>query len=279
MSMSRLAPYRSVRLRWISVVVLPCVLVAGCGAVGSSDAPKPATQTSTTVPGTIATLAAAGVATVANESATTPEIAVKGTTVLTLTHWQASNLAVEAAGHGGLTGAGLDSVFPTPARSPDLADVLGGWALTKGDPDEVAADGLLGNQDWTHPEAVVFPTEVLTLFAADALQHTTGPTGSAAPSGNAMWLAPATAKSGVVAQDASLTTAPCSTVANFVDGVLDRVFGIRKVTAAEVGQYISGALGGGVLGSIVGGLVSWGLSWFNRAVDLAEQAVKASCAH
>jgi hypothetical protein len=274
--LNRSAPYRRAQLRWIAAVVVPAVMVAGCGATSGSDRSRSVAQASTTVRGTVDTLAAAGVATVASETATTPEVAVKGTTVLTLTHWQVSNLAAEAAGHGGLTGADLDSVFPMPPRSPDLADILGGWALTKGDPDEIAAAGLLGDQGWTHPDGVVFPTEVLTLFVADALQHTTGPIGStsASPTGDATWQAPAAAGSGAAAEDVSLAKAPCSMVANFVDGVLDRVFGLLKITAAEVAQYISGALGGGVLGSIVGGLLSWGLSWFNRAVDLAEQAVK-----
>jgi hypothetical protein len=278
----RLAASRRPGLSWIAAIVVPAVLVAGCGAASSANGSRPVVQTSTTVQGTVATLAAAGVATLANETAATPEVAVKGATVLSLTHWQVSNLAAEAAGHGGLTGAALDSVFPMPARSPDFADILGGWALTRGDPDEIAADGLLGNQGWKHPEGVVFPTEVLTLFVADALQHTTGakgqtePTGStsAAASGAAMVQVPATRGSAVTAQNVSLATAPCSTVSNFVDGVLDRVFGLLKITAAEVGRYISGAFGGGVVGSIVSGLVSWGLSWFNRAVDLAEQAVK-----
>jgi hypothetical protein len=239
--------------------VVPAVVLAGCAA-GSSSAPKAAADPPITVQSTISTLAAAGVATVANESTATPETAVKGTAVMTLTHWQVSNLAAEAAGHSGMTGADLDAVLPMPSTFPDLADILGGWALTKGDPDEVAAAALLGNQTWTHPEGVVFPTEVLTLFVADALQHIHVATTPSSPVEST--------------ENASLVTAPCSTVANFIDTVLDKVFSTLKITAAQVGQYISGALGGGVLGAIVGGLVSWGLSWFNRAVDLAEQAVK-----
>jgi hypothetical protein len=149
--LNRSAPYRRAQLRWIAAVVVPAVMVAGCGATSGSDRSRSVAQASTTVRGTVDTLAAAGVATVASETATTPEVAVKGTTVLTLTHWQVSNLAAEAAGHGGLTGADLDSVFPMPPRSPDLADILGGWALTKGDPDEIAAAGLLGDQGWCFP--------------------------------------------------------------------------------------------------------------------------------
>ena len=96
---------------------------------------------------------------------------VTGSQVLTLTAWQVANLDAEAAGHGGITGADLDTMLPMPANAPTLADILGGWVIANRDPTAAAAGALLGNPDWTHPEQVVFPTAVLTLFEADLLQH------------------------------------------------------------------------------------------------------------
>ena len=117
------------------------------------------------------TLAAAGIATVANETTTTPAVPVTGSQVLTLTAWQVANLNAEVAGHGGISGADLDTMLPMPATAPALADILGGWVIADGDATATAAGALLGNPDWTHPEQVVFPTAVLTLFEADLLQH------------------------------------------------------------------------------------------------------------
>jgi len=220
------------------------------------------------------TLAAAGVATVADESSTTAAVAVSGSPVLTLTAWQVANLNAEAAGHGGLSGADLDAMLPMPATAPTLADIVGGWVIGKGDPTAIAAGALLGTPDWTHPEQVVFPTAVLTLFEADLLQHVSGsgppvsPAASAAASG-AGWRGGA-----LHIEDASLVTAPCSTVSNFVNAILDKVFNLLKVNPTDVSNYVSGAVGGGALGAIAGGVAGFLSGFWNHAVDLAEQAVK-----
>lgn len=215
------------------------------------------------------TLAAAGVATVADELATAPAVGVTGSTVLTLTAWQVANLDSEAASHGGLTGADLDSMLPMPAGTPTFADIVGGWVIANGDATATAAGALLSSPDWTHPEQVVFPTAVLTLFEGDLLQHVSATRPSAAQSSDATWRGTA-----LHVEDASIVTAPCSTVSKFVDGVLDKVFELLKVNPNDVSNFVNGVVGGGVLGAIAGGVAGFLAGFWNHAVDLAEQAVK-----
>jgi len=274
------------RLGLIALVATVALVASGCRA-GSESATATTSVTASTVPSSApaiggtqqleTTLAAAGVATVSDENSTTAAVGVSGSPVLTLTAWQVANLNAEAAGHGGLTGADLDSMLPMPATAPALADIVGGWVVGKGDPTAVAAGGLLNNPDWTHPEQVMFPTAVLTLFEADLLQHAsaTGPVASpaaslaSAPASDAAWRGGA-----LHIEDASLVTAPCSTVSNFVNAILDKVFNLLKVNPTDVSNFVNGVVGGGVLGAIAGGVAGFLAGFWNHAVDLAEQAAK-----
>ena len=286
-------------MRWkVALVVAVALVATGCRASGVA-ATTPTSATASTVSSSApatgdtqqleTTLAAAGVATVADETTTTPAVAVSGSPVLTLTSWQVANLNAEAAGHGGLSGADLDAMLPMPATAPTLADIVGGWVIGKGDPTAIAAGALLGTPDWTHPEQVVFPTAVLTLFEADLLQHTAAATPASSPVASQ----PATPAASPVAspasapasgagwrvgalhiEDASLVTAPCSTVSNFVDAILDKVFSLLKVNPTDVSNFVNGVVGGGVLGAIAGGVAGFLTGFWNHAIDLAEQAVK-----
>jgi hypothetical protein len=247
----------------------PAKKVSAPAAVTSSVAPIGHSAAVPQVGSVVATLASAGVATVADESSTAVQVPVTGATVLTVTRWQVSNLAAEVGSGDGISGADLNAMLPMPASSPQFDDVVGGWVLTAADPAAVAAGKLLGPVNWSRPEAVVFPTELLTLFLADALQHA-GEPGPAASTSGAAWRG-----GGPVIENASVVTAPCSAVSGFVDSVLDRVFGILKVDAGQVGAYLSGKLGGGPLGAAVGGLFSFAAGLWNKAVDLAQQGVRA----
>jgi hypothetical protein len=275
------------------VVALPLV-ASGCRVgnrsarpTGSDAASAPSASTaaasSATGPGEHldAIFAAAGIATVANETATTPAKPVSGPPVLTLTAWQVANLEAEAGGHGGITGADLDTMLPMPVNAPALADIIGGWVTADGDATAASAGALLGNPVWTRPEQVVFPTAVLTLFEADLLEHVAaaGPEVSepaSPPPSPAASLASAASWHGVKPriEDVSIVTAPCSTVSNFVDAVLDKVFGLLKVNPTDVSNFVNGVLGGGVLGAVAGGVVGFLSGFWNHAVDLAEQAVQ-----
>src|SRR6185437_13562577 len=167
-------------MRWrVALVVALALVASGCRAGGPKVAPPTANTTvrpavaSSSAPATgraadsraaatstasggeqqlTQTLAAAGVATVADELATAPAVGVTGSTVLTLTAWQVANLDSEAASHGGLTGADLDSMLPMPADTPTFADIVGGWVIANGDATATAAGVLLSSPDWTHPE-------------------------------------------------------------------------------------------------------------------------------
>ena len=279
------------RLGLIALVVTVALVASGCRA-GSESATSTTSVTTSTVASSApatggtqqleTTFAAAGVAMVADENSTTPAVAVSGSPVLTLTAWQVANLNAEAAGHGGLSGADLDSMLPMPATAPALADIVGGWVIAKGDPTAIAAGGLLGSPDWTHPEQVVFPTAVLTLFEADLLQHAAA-TSPAASQPASQPASPASAQSSDAAwrggalhiEDASLVTAPCSTVSNFVNAILDKVFNLLKVNPTDVSNFVNGVVGGGVLGAIAGGVAGFLAGFWNHAVDLAEQAAKS----
>ena len=260
----------------------PAAVPVGAQVTASAPAASPTTPLAVTL--TPATLGAAGIATVADETSTTATAAVTGTKVLTVTAWQATNLGEEAAAHGGIIGADLNTMLPMPANAPQLDDILGGWVIAHPDPDSVEAAGLLGTPDWTHPDQVVFPTAVLLLFVADILQRTatTAPAASSSAPGSAGVTpggASATTKGAawsgtMTVRAASLVTAPCSTVSNFVDSVLDYVFGLLKVNPADVQSWVSGALGGGTVANIVGAAAGFLSSIWNSAVDLAEQTAK-----
>ena len=143
---------------------------AAASAAPSAAAPAAAAQQVGSV-STVGALAGVGVATVANETSSTPQAPVSGPTVFTLTAWQATNLQEGVNGRQGITGSDLNTMLPMPAGTPRLDDIIGGWVIGRGDPASVAAGSLLGDQGWAYPDQVVFPTAVLTLFMADYLQH------------------------------------------------------------------------------------------------------------
>ena len=284
--------------RTVAIVVCVAVLASGCTSSGGAKATAPLSSATRTTLGAAATtsapavaapaaaaqqvgsvsvvgaLAGVGVATVANETSSAPEAPVSGPVVFTLTAWQVANLQGAAADQQGISGADLNTMLPMPAQSPQLDDIVGGWVLERGDAASIAAGSLLGGQGWAHPEQVVFPVAVLTLFMADYLQHASSP--SVSPSGSASSAhASGTAWRGgyVAVQDVDLVSAPCSAVQGFVDMVLDKMFALLKVNPADVSSYLSGKIGG-VVGAVVGTVGGFIASFWNHAVDLAEQAVK-----
>ena len=286
-----------------AVLIVLVMLVAGC--TQHSASPRSAsTTTSSANRGQVGAafsehdlvelFADSGVATVSGESSTHPQVAVKHTTGIEVTSWQARNMAMETRSHGGIPGSSLDAAFPLGAGAPPLAFVIGAWASVKPDATAKAAARLLGSQDWHHAEAVIFPTAVLQLFVADVVAHagTTKPsTASSSSSGSPATTATRpthtatrTRTSGVVANIAmplaatsGLTVAgpvaSCSGVASFVDGVLNTVFGALKVNPVDVYDWVSGKIGGTV-GVVVGVIAGFFASFWNKAVDFAEATVR-----
>lgn len=284
-------------LRRIAGALVVSLLAAGCmHSGGSPTAHRPgvtAAPVAESAQSMERTFAAAGIATVADETSTTPLIPVTGPEVLTLTRWQVDNISSEVADHDGVLGSDLDAALPMPANSPQLADIVGGWAITKADPIAASAAPLLETPDWTHPEQVVFPTAVTALFAADLLRHvsrseaqsTPSDTPSQSPSETPSTSSiPTPDETGTVSgaayeipaappAPASVISAPCTTVSGFVDNVLDQVFSILHLDPAGVSAYLNGTVGG-LAGAILGGLASFLVTFWNAAVRLARQALE-----
>ncbi len=272
------------KVRRVAAALVVTLAAAGCMHSAGADVGGRA-ATATTVAQSAQnleqTFARAGIATVADETSAKPLVPVSGIQVLTLTRWQVENIGAEAADQGGILGSDLDTMLRMPATSPQLADIVGGWVVAKADPIAAAAAPLLGSPDWTHPEQVILPTAVTTLFAADLLQHVALPGGteSATPSASGADSSYRTAggpgTGALVVEDASIVRSPCTTVAGFVDRVLDQVFAVLHLDPAGVAAFVNGALGGGLVGAILGGLAAFLASFWNAAVHLAEQALKA----
>jgi hypothetical protein len=275
----------------IGVVVL-AVVASGCRGSGSTTGSAPAESQAgagvTTPQATMANLAAAGIATVPTVASTAAQVPVTGATVLSVTSWQADNMAREVAAGGGVIGADLDAAVPM-SGAPPLSDILGAWSSAAADPAERAASQLLGTPDWGQSRDVVFPTEVLALFVGDALQHATPQPSQSNLSSNSgtagadyvFGSSSVGGRSAVVsAQDAALApasvvTAPCSAISDFFNTILNMVFNALKLDPDSVADWVSGKLGGGIVGTVIGGLAGWAASWWNHAVDTVESGLKS----
>jgi hypothetical protein len=270
-------------MRRTAAGIVSLMLCASACSHGSGSANRPVVSPAVGNPAGSSTvnmvtvLADAGVATVANATATTPEAPVTGTRVFTLTAWQVANLSVELTAKNGISASDLNAMLPSPPHYPRFADIIGGWVIAKNDPDAVEAGRLLGPQDWSQPAGVVVPTAVTTLFMADLLQHIT-PMASPSPTGStsgALYDGPSmvTVRSAAVLD--GIVEAPCTTVANFVNNVLDQVFNLLKLDPGAVAQFVNGAAGGGTVGAIAGGVAGFLAGFWNHVVDLAEQSVQS----
>jgi hypothetical protein len=266
--------------------VVLAVVASGCRESGSrttaASTESPAGTVVATPETTMANLAAAGIATVPTIASTAAQVPVTGVTVLSVTSWQADNMAREVAAGGGVVGADLDAAVPM-SGAPPLSDILGAWSSAAADPAERAASQLLGKPDWGQSRDVVFPTEVLALFVGDALQHVTTQPSQSSAAGADYVLGSSSAGGGssaVSARDAALApasvvTAPCSAISDFFNTILSTVFNALKLDPESVSEWVSGKLGGGVIGAVVGGLAGWAASWWNHAVDTAESGLKS----
>lgn len=104
-----------------------------------------------------------------------------GSEPVRLTRWQVRNLAAEAYARGGQTGAEIDTMVPPAPGMPPLGFLLNAWMLDYGSDASRFARALVGEHDWKHPEAVVYPRLVVTLFFADAAAAKNAPPASVAP--------------------------------------------------------------------------------------------------
>jgi hypothetical protein len=213
-------------------------------------------------------LAADGIATVANESVATPLVTVTGAVRMTFTDPQVKAMALQLADGGGISGASLDAASPVPNGVVPFSYLLASWISKTSSPAAAAVRGAMGSQDWADAPAVVFPTIALPLFAAEVLASlppASSPASTGAPVGTAS--AAAYRDSQLATTDvsvryesgqlASVITAPCSTVSNFVQGVLDSVFSALQLNSSS---------SGGIASTLVG--------IFNGALNLARQVIQ-----
>jgi hypothetical protein len=163
--------------------------------------------------------------------------------VVRITPWQAQNMAIEAANDGGVSGAELDAASPAPEGSAPIGYLISAWAIDYDSDAARFAHALLGEQDFYHPESILFPSLVTSLFLADAtaeMDAADHPIETAA------------GETGTTITTAAFAAAgPCSAVANFIQSAIATVYNALTVDTS----------GGGLLGFL-------GKIW-NRVVKLA----------
>lgn len=157
-----------------------------------------------------------------------------------VTRWQVRNLAIEAANGGGLPGNVLAELAPVPQGVPPVPYLVAAWIDTYGSQGAKFAKELMGAQDWTRADQILFPDLVLTLFLADAVADVpySPPTVTRSASGEG-------GQGG-----------PCSFAANFIQNSIATVATLLKVNTS----------GGGFFGFL-------GVIW-NAAVTFAAAAIK-----
>ncbi|HEX7835676.1 MAG TPA: hypothetical protein VF479_09440 [Pseudolysinimonas sp.] len=162
--------------------------------------------------------------------------------VVRITPWQLQNMAVQAANMGGVTGAELESVATTPEGVPPIGFLISAWAIDFDSDAARVAHALLGDQDFHHPEAILFPSLVTTLFLADATADYDAADYQA--TGPALTITTASYRD-------SRAAGVCAAVSNFIQRAIATVVNALKVDTSGGGFF-------GFLGKI-----------WNRVVDLA----------
>lgn len=159
---------------------------------------------------------------------------------LELWSYQVDNMEHEIDDGSGYLGAQLDELVGAPGGMP-FSYLLAGWLVSAPTATAEQALGLIGDQPWEQAPSIVFPNAVIALFVADAVNASNGDDSTAMANAQLATLA----QSGV-----------CSTLAGWVNGVLDFIFESLKVDTSG------------------GGFLSWlGVIW-NAALDLARGLVE-----
>ncbi|CAN5477598.1 hypothetical protein BH09ACT4_BH09ACT4_06540 [soil metagenome] len=169
--------------------------------------------------------------------------------VVRITPWQVQNLASEAANQGGMSGAELEAISPAPEGAPPAGYLISAWAISYDSDAARLAHALLGEQDFHHPEDILFPSLVTTLFLADATADYDAAQYQA--------LGPASAlTTSLVGFPVVRAAGACAAVGNFIQRAIATVVKALKVDTSGGGFF-------GFLGKI-----------WNAAVDLATGFVK-----
>ncbi|MEW2357715.1 hypothetical protein [Spirillospora sp. NPDC029432] len=200
--------------RGVPAVLVACTLVvSGCGIVGARDraGDDPAQLVRRLRSGTFGTEQVDVVVGVLRRTGVGvyDDFGTTGGPPIRLTEWQARNLAAEAAGGGGRTGAEINAEFPTAVGMPPIGFVVNAWLITHRSEAARFARALLGEHDWRHPERIVYPRLVFTLFLAEAAKGA-GQAASTAPGQPPPTTGPTTPTRPMPSPPATSTPAPRS---------------------------------------------------------------------
>ena len=239
---------------FLSMVVVAALGAASCGgpdAITSSPS-VPTTDLSTSTTDLVSTSVAdspsgpldaafdrSGVVTVDSFSNTNG-----GSSGWELSRFQVDVMADQVAASGGYVGAVLDDLVGSPGGLP-FSYLIAGWLVSAPTPTAQAAADVMGDQEWTQAQAIVFPSAVLAMFVADAVAAT----GESAE-GFASGAGPSGLMSAVAQSDEA-----CSALAGWVSDSLDFLFDSLKANTDD------------------GGLLGFFGSIWNAAVDLAQATV------
>ncbi len=219
--------------------------------------------TSGSVTAAAAVLAGSGIATVADESASTPLTAVTGPVRMRFTQAQVRAMALQVSDRGGVLGSALDATTITNTGDVPVSYLLAAWVSTGTSPGAATMRAVMGTQDWADAPAVVFPTIALPLFVSDVIAASSLASGTTASGGESSAYRSAIGGPHIepAALPADLASAPCALVSGFIQGVLNTVFNALTLTAPS---------GSGV-GASIGGFF---VRIWNLAVALAQQVVQ-----
>ncbi|HXW82368.1 MAG TPA: hypothetical protein VEJ84_22920 [Acidimicrobiales bacterium] len=232
--------------------------VPGAVAPGGAVAVRaPSGSATFSIQSLIKLLAADGVTTVADELSSGPLVTVAKPSGVELTEGQVAVMATGLANNAGITGATLDNAVPVGKGEPPFSYLLAAWVSTGTSSGAATVRALMGPQVWSQAPELVFPTITLPLFSADAAAALgVGPPAKEADRA----LEPALAQ-GPGREAMDLFSSPCSTVTNFIQETLDKVFETLKL-AAPTGN------------SVVAKIGSFFVNLWNVAVSLAQTVVK-----
>jgi hypothetical protein len=241
------------------------ITASGCGATTGSVTelktgadPLSGPFTTSSVGAAEKVLAQSGIATVADESSKTPLVALAGSLRMTFTAAQVHSMALQAANRDGIPGMTLDAAMNLPSDDPPFSYLLAAWVSKTDTPGATAVRELMGAQDWSQAPTVVFPTIALPLFSADVAANMVPSSGSTSATTSAI-TSPRTENRGPVLD--GIISAPCSTVANFIQDTLNTVFNALMLGAP------TGA-------SVVSKIGRFFVNLWNNALSLAQAVVQ-----
>ncbi len=265
-----------------ALVVINCNLAVGFTAPANA---APVTTTSApssislSTPSVIKLLAGDGVVTVATELTTAPLVPVSKPIGLQFTQAQVASLAMGAADDDGITGAALDATVPVGKGAPPFSYLLAAWASTGTSQGASAVRAVMGPQNWGQAPTLVFPSVALALFTADVMAAAgSQATGTSAVSDLAV--DPARGQSPQLSP-MDLFSSPCTTVTNFIQETLDKLFEVLKLgppsgssVVAEVGGFFVTLWNVAIslAQTVVNGLIRYSAKFFSSVVEIAGDA-------